>query len=96
MARRPEVERRPHSCFLLVCGPTDMNVTLPKSLKLNKEFPELAKNATSDCGKLRRERRSYILGETTNLVALIQHVPAVLAPKFPVKPVHSFPSLPWS
>ena len=60
------------------------NVVVPKALKLKKDFKDLAVLATTRCGEMRRERRSYLCGEITNLVALFRDVPGLLAPKFPM------------
>ena len=63
--------------------PKSMNVTIPKTLKLKKEFADLAKVATQACGKFHLERRSYLTGQVTNLVLLLKDVPRLVAPKFP-------------
>jgi NCK-associated protein 1 len=40
--------------------------------------------SVSQCGEIRRERRSYLQGEISNLLALFKDVPGLLAPKFPM------------
>ena len=64
--------------------PKSFNVVVPKTLKLKKDFAELAKVATTSAGAMRRERRSYLQGELSNLAALFRDVPGLIAPKFPM------------
>lgn len=64
--------------------PKGFNFVVPKTLKLKKDFKELAIQATIKAGEMRRERRSFLSGEISQLVALFNDVPGLIAPKFPV------------
>jgi NCK-associated protein 1 len=64
--------------------PKGFNFVVPKTLKLKKDFKELAIQATTKCGEIRRERRSFLSGEISQLVTLFTDVPGLIAPKFPM------------
>jgi len=64
--------------------PKGFNVAVPKSLKLKKEFKDLATSAYIRTSEVRRERRSYLCGEMLNLAALFRDTPGLIAPKFPM------------
>lgn len=62
--------------------PKGVNVVVPRGFKIKNEMRDLARKATENCGEIRRERRSFLLGEMTTLKGLLGDIPGLLAPKF--------------
>jgi len=56
----------------------------PKGLKLDKIMDALGKEAPQTCGKKHKERLSYVTGELEKLTFLLQTIPGIVGPKFPV------------
>ena len=55
-----------------------------RGLKIKNEMRDLAKKATEKCAEIRRERRSFLIGEMSVLVGLFHDIPGLIAPKFPM------------
>jgi hypothetical protein len=64
--------------------PKGFNVAVPRGLKIKNEMRDLAKKATEKCAEIRRERRSFLIGEMSVLVGLFHDIPGLIAPKFPM------------
>ena len=62
--------------------PKGVNVAVPRGFKIKNEMRDLAKKATEKCGEIRRERRSFLLGEMATLKGLFEDIPGLVAPKF--------------
>lgn len=59
-------------------------ITVPKNFKIKNILRDLSKVAVSSVGMRHIERRSYIRAEIKNLKHILQAVPGLLGPKFPV------------
>lgn len=64
--------------------PKGIPIAVPKGLKMKNEVKDLAKKATESCGEIRREHRSFLMGEISTLVDLFKDIPGLIAPKFPM------------
>ena len=60
------------------------NIVVPKNLKIKSVLKELAKVAVVSIGTRHQERRSYIHAEVKNLRHILNAVPGLVGPKFPV------------